>query len=208
MQLGFQLEGNLRIKAKTAVQAAQTIVDDELKKRGLRLNLQDVSQFVEEYSPRGAAWVLNFALDLFRPFSGGMGLRVARISDSQIEIVLPTRRHNLNSEGRIHEGALVTAAVEAAALLWKRHWNQGEVRFHLIEEQMQIHKADFQGNCRIRMELSETQRESVLGQLRFSNQSETHAIIFIYDDKDQLVGEIALKIKFVLIPALGSSVET
>ena len=59
-------------------------------------------------------------------------------------------------------------------------------------------------DCRIRMELPETTREVVLAEVRDNRESEADAELNVFDEHDQAVGSVNLKLKFKHTPALGA----
>jgi acyl-coenzyme A thioesterase PaaI-like protein len=105
-------------------------IEKNLKDRGLSLRPTDLAALVEGVAPKSTRVALGYALDFLRPFSAGMGFRVTRLSDRHVELVVPARKRNQDEEGRIHEGALWTAALEAARLLWLRHAPPGGFTVH------------------------------------------------------------------------------
>src|SRR5207253_9234403 len=95
-------------------------IEKNLKERGLSLRPTDLAALVEDVAPKSTRVILSYALDFLRPFSAGMGFRITRLSDRHVELVVPARKRNQDEEGRIHEAALFTGALEAARLLWLR----------------------------------------------------------------------------------------
>lgn len=178
-------------------------LESQLQTRGLRLNTSDITALLEEISPKASHAALGYAADLLRPFSVGMGLRISRLSDSQVEVVLPGRTRNKNEEGQMHEGAILAAAVEAARSLLQRHAPLGE--FKISSRKIEIE--NFQpssGELRFRLELSETLRESVLAELRKRRKSQLDLLVQAYDEKDFVVAEINLHLELHHTPSLSS----
>lgn len=199
MSKGIELEQNLRQQFQHAKEGLKT----QLEERGIRLSAADLAALLEEVSPKASHAALSYALDIVRPFSAGMGLRISRFGDTQVEMVIPARTRNLNDLKQMHEGAVVTAAIEAAKLLWMRHAPLGNFEITVVRVESDFFKVQ-SSDCRIRMELPETTREVVLAEVRDNRESESDAELNIFDEHDQAVGTVHLKLKFKHTPALGS----
>ena len=199
MSKGIELEQSLRRQ----VQEAKDGLKAQLDERGIRLSAADMAALLEEVSPKASHAALSYALDIIRPFSAGMGLRVSRLSDTQVEMVLPARSRNLTELKTMHEGAYTTAGIEAAKLLWMRHAPMGNFEISVGRIDLQIFK-DLSSDCRIRMELQETTRELVLAELRAHRESNSGVELKYFDENDQAVAELRLQLKFKHTPALAS----
>lgn len=174
-----------------------------LKDRGLSLRPTDLAALVEGMAPKSTRTALSYALDFLRPFSAGMGFRITRLSDRHVELVVPARKRNQDEEGRIHEGALLTGALEAARLLWLRHAPLGEFRVHLVRAHFQVLQ-DYTGDVRIRMELPEIQCETVLAQIRAQQKAETEMTLHFFDEKEKSVAEAIMTLQLKHIPGLNA----
>jgi acyl-coenzyme A thioesterase PaaI-like protein len=174
-----------------------------LTDRGLSLRPTDLAALVEGVAPKSTRVALSFALDLLRPFSAGMGFRVTRLSDRHVELVIPGRRRNQDEEGRIHEGALFTGAIEAARLLWLRHAPLGDFKVHLEDCVFHILQ-DYAGDLRVRMELPEMQVEKVLSQIRSRQVASTEVTLSFFDDKEKNVAEANLSLQLKHTPGLNA----
>ncbi|HWU42980.1 MAG TPA: YiiD C-terminal domain-containing protein [Bdellovibrio sp.] len=199
MSKGIELEQNLRQQLQHAKEELKTQLED----RGIRLSAADFAALLEEISPKASHAALSYALDKVRPFSAGMGLRISRLSDSQVEMVIPARTRNLNDTKSMHEGALSTAAIEAAKLLWMRHAPLGHFDISVTRLEAEFFKTASE-DCRLRMELSETTREVVLAELRDKREASTETELKIFDEHDQAVGSVILQLKLTHMPALGT----
>lgn len=200
MSKGIELEQTLRQQLKTA----QTEVKAQLAERGLRLDANDIAAFLEEVSPKASHAALSYAMDLVRPFSVGMGLRVSHLGDTQIEMVIPARTRNMTETRHLHEAALTTAAIEAAKLLWLRHAPLGNFEISVSRIEGQFFKQQGE-DCRLRMELPEAVREVVLAELRHHMESKADAVLNIFDENEQAVAEIHLTLKMKHTPTLSTS---
>lgn len=178
----------------------------QLEERGIRLNAVDLAAAIEGVSPKSSRMALSYALDLLRPFAAGMGFRIARLSDAQIEIMVPHRKRNLNEAQSLHEAALIAASTEAIKILWQRHAPLGAFEVFIEGLSFTQHRYCY-GDARIRIELAEPTRETVLASLRQRGQAESDSEVRIYDENDQAIAEINLKLKFKHTPALGAPEE-
>ncbi|WP_347357400.1 DUF4442 domain-containing protein [Bdellovibrio sp.] len=202
MSKGIELEQNLRQQLQNAKDGLKSQLED----RGIRLSAADLAALLEEVSPKASHAALSYALDIVRPFSAGMGLRISRLSDTQVEMAVPARTRNLNEVKTLHEGALTTAAIEAAKLLWARHAPMGTFDIHVSRLESEFFKVT-SDECRIRMELPETTREVVLAEIRDRRESKADAELKVFDSNDQAVAEFRLQMSFKHTPALSSGVE-
>lgn len=198
MSKGIELEQNLRQQFNQTKENFKS----ELQERGVRLSAADFAALVEEVSPKASHVALSYALDKIRPFSAGMGLRISRLSDFQIELVVPARTRNFNDTETMHEGAIMTAAIEAAKILWMRHALMGNFDMSVARIEATYLKS-LDRDCRVRMELSESHREMVLSELREKRESSSNCEIKVFDENEQTVGEIGLTLKMKHTPALG-----
>ncbi len=198
MSKGIELEQNLRQQ----FQQTKVRLQSELETRGIRLNAADFAALLEEVSPKFSHAALSYALDKIRPFSAGMGLRISHLSDFQIEIILPSRTRNLSETHVMHEGAIITAAVEAAKNLWMRHAFMGQLEISVDRIEATFLKSNL-GDFRLRMELPETHRELVLSELRDTRKSSSDCEIKVFDENEQTIGEVRLHLKFKHTPALN-----
>lgn len=198
MSKGIELEQNLRSQLQTAKEGIKT----QLESRGIKLNPADLAALIEDVSPNASNSALSYALDLLRPFSAGMGLRVSRLSDTQVEMVIPAKTRNMTENETLHEGALTTAAMEAAKLLWMRHALMGVFDVQITDVKAQFLKSE-KTDCRVRLELSEQQRELALGQVRDTRQGRSEMEVKIFDEQDQLVAEFVMTANLTHTPALA-----
>lgn len=202
MSKGIELEQNLRQQFQQVKQQAKDGLKTQLEERGIRLSAADFAALLEEISPKASHAALSYALDIVRPFSAGMGLRISRLSDTQVEMMIPARTRNLSDANTLHEGALTTAAIETAKLLWMRHAPLGNFAITVTRIEADFFKVQ-NSECRLRMELPETTREVVLAEVREQRDAAVDAEVKIFDEHDQAVGGIVLRLKFKHTPALA-----
>ncbi|MNL00328.1 hypothetical protein D3C87_1207590 [compost metagenome] len=198
MSKGIELEQNLRQQLQTAKDGLKS----QLEERGIRMSAADLAALLEEVSPKVSHAALSYALDVVRPFSAGMGLRVSRLSDTHVEMIIPTRTRNLNEQGFLHEGALSTAAIEAAKLLWMRHAPMGTFAIQVTKLEIELFR-ELSEEGRLRLEVPESTKEVVLAEVRDTRESEADADVRIADENEQTVAEVRMKLKFKHTPAIA-----
>ncbi|MNL29228.1 hypothetical protein D3C87_1509050 [compost metagenome] len=198
MSKGIELEQNLRQQLQTAKDGLK----NQLEERGIRMSAADLAALLEEISPKVSHAALSYALDVVRPFSAGMGLRVSRLSDTHLEMVIPTRTRNLNEDKMMHEGALVTAAIEAAKLLWSRHAPMGNFVITVTKIEFEMHR-ELLADGRLRIELPEATKEVVLSEVRDHRSSQAEAEVKVFDENEQAVADVRLHLQFKHTPALA-----
>lgn len=196
---GIELEQTV----KQGLSQAQDELKKQLEQRGIRLNPVDLAAMLEEVSPRTSRAALSVALDLVRPFSAGMGFRISRMSNEQIEMVIPDRTRNQNENGMIHEAASMAAAIEAVKLLWLRHAPIGEVEMKIKSTSMEIFK-DAKGELRVRLEIPEAARELILATVRQEKKATQDLHVQLLDTGDAAVAAIEVKLELHYNPSLAA----
>lgn len=179
----------------------QSQIKSELENRGLRMTATDVAALIEEMAPAASRATLSAAMDFLRPFTAGLGLRVSRLSDTQIEIIIPARTRNLNEDGAIHESVMNAAAIEAAKLLWLRHAPLGDFSMQVTAVQFEFHRAS-KSEVRVRLEIPETARENNLSQMRQGRESISEMSLRFVDVAEQEVAQATLRMQLRHRPAL------
>jgi hypothetical protein len=198
MAKGIEMEQKLRQQMSDAKDGLKAQLED----RGIRVSAADFAALLEDVSPKASHAALSYALDLVRPFSAGMGLRISHLADTHVEMVIPARTRNMSDTRSLHEGALLTAAIECAKILWTRHAPMGEFEISVTQIQSEFFKTETE-ECRVRMELTESQRESVLSTIRQVREASADNSVKIFDNNDQAVAEIQIALKFRHTPALA-----
>lgn len=199
MSKGIELDQKLRQQ----IQTAKAGIKSQLEERGIKLNAVDLAALLEEYSPQASNAALSYALDILRPFSSGMGLRVSNLADTHIEVVIPNRQRNMNENKVLHEGALQTAAIESAKILWMRHAPMGSFVIE-IEKMEAEHLGTTEDEARLRLEINDEQREMVLAQIRETREAKTECEVSCFDNYDQVLAKFKIAMKFKHTPSLES----
>ncbi len=173
--------------------ALKSDLQKELESRGLQFTMVDFAVLIEEVSPDRSRAALGFMLNFLRPFSAGMGFRVTRLSDTQIEMIIPCKFRNRNDQGQLHVATFLPAALEATQIFWQRHLD-GAVEIQLMSEVLKVHQMIAE-DARLRTEVSVAYREFVLSQLRESPCQMIEMKFQIYGSQDRLSAELDLKIQ-------------
>ena len=191
----------------TMLSDVQTKLRKSLEDRGIRLSPSDIAALIEEISPAASRSLLGVAMDFIRPFNLGMGFRVAQLTDTQVELVIPARVRNQDGNHQLHEGAIVAAGIEAIELLWDRHAPMGGIRSQIQSFEFRKLK-DCSGEARLKMELPESTRESALSSMRQFSEAQSELTAYVYSDQMHAVSEIRFKLKLQNKPGLTHSGET
>lgn len=199
---GIELEQGLR----KGLETRRDRLKKELETRGLRLSAADLAALLEDVAPAASRGALNAALEFLRPFTAGLGFRVARLADTQVEIVIPERPRNLSDDGRVHEGVCVSAGLEAARLLWERHAPLGRFETEVKSLSFEQHRRG-QGDLRVRLEVTETARENLLSQLRREREALSEMSLRFIDEGGQAVADMNLALKLKHTPSLEAPEE-
>lgn len=154
--------------------------------------VEEVSEAIDSKSPKT---VLNFALDVLKPYLRALGLRIARISEEQIEVILPEKFHNSGTfevgslDLQPDEGAICSAATFAFRQLWKRNSPKG--RFSISVQKLSFERVrEMRGDLSFRFELSKFTRETIFANLADKEKSESEFVIHVYNEAEQIVAEV------------------
>jgi hypothetical protein len=185
-------------------QELETWLEKQLAERGVKLQPTDVAEFVEKWTPKASQEALSYVLDVTKPFLMGLGFRISKLSQTQIEIVIPHRRKSLNDAGEIHEGILLSAGVEAVRWLWTKQSMLGQFHLDVLDIRWNKMKKT-QTLQKVRYEVDADQREVVLSNLRLNSQEDVDAYLHFYDENDQLTSELQMKVRLHHQPTLETS---
>ncbi|GIL17541.1 MAG: hypothetical protein BroJett040_12920 [Oligoflexia bacterium] len=160
--------------------------------------VEEVAGHLETPTPKAA---LNFALELLKPYLRSIDLRTSRLSPTHVEVIVPNKKKNLNENEEVDEGILLSSAIYAAELLWKKKQPEGGSTLRMTSAQIEILKPR-KTHLRLRTELSLIAREAIFAELAEKNESHQDFTVQIYDAEDQIVGQIFLKITLHYQPVL------
>lgn len=163
-----------------------------------------VIEFIEKWSPRGSKEALGYVLDVAKPFLMGLGFRISKLTETQIEIVIPYRQKSLNDQNEIHESILLAAGLEAVQWIWIKQFPVGQIQTQIQSYHWQKMKAA-QSEQRVRYSLEPDRREIILSNLRLNVQQELEATVCFFDENEQLTSELYFKMNLIHQPLLEST---
>lgn len=156
------------------------------------MKIQQVIDFVEDYSKPGFHAMWSFVVNVMRPFSSGMGLRVANLSPQQVEIVVPNWLRN-QDEKSLHEATYLTAAKEGLRL-WIQRLLGSSTTLEVKQFQMRVlHPVETQ--ARVTFQLDDTEKELFLHQLQQNEIIERNFVWTVTDENDLKCAEIEMKVQ-------------
>jgi len=151
--------------------------------------VEEVSEAIDAKSPKS---VLNFALDALKPYLKALGLRISRLSEEKIEVILPEKYHTTGTDEQPDEGAICSAASFAFRQLWRRNAPKG--KFSISIQKLNFEKIrNMKGDLSFRFELPKLSREAIFADLADKEQSDSEFVIHIYNGDEQIVGEIHIQ---------------
>lgn len=143
------------------------LIQGQLERSGFLVSRQEILDWLEHYSPQSSAGALGIFLNFFRPFTQGLGLRVSRLGDEDVEIVIPSKARNLNSKNLVHESLFAAASIEGAQLILQRHLG-GEIECQLKQLKIEI-RSGSPGDLRLALHWEAVARELFLRDFRQGN---------------------------------------
>ncbi len=156
------------------------------------MKIQQVIDFVEDYSKPGFHAMWSFVVNVMRPFSSGMGLRVANLSPQQVEIIIPNWLRN-KDEKTLHEATYLTAAKEGLRL-WIQRLLGPSTTMEIKQFQMKVlHPVETQ--ARVSFQLDDVEKELFLHQLQQKETIERNFIWNVTDEHEIKCAEIELKVE-------------
>lgn len=150
-----------------------------------------VSDVAEQVSSPRTKKALNSALDLFRPHVLSLGLRISVLSSSQIELLLPVKKRNLDEMERLLPGVQISAAIEAYKLLWQRNAPDGNFDIVIKSTKAQFFK-QAKTDLQLRGELAEISRETKWAELSKNKRTDHEMSLHFFDTQEQMVAEIEI----------------
>jgi hypothetical protein len=162
------------------------------------MKIQQVIDFVEDYSKPGFQAMWSFVVNVMRPFSSGMGLRVATLSPRNVELVIPNWLRNKDDQ-HLHEATYLTAAKEGLRL-----WTQRLLSDSVVTELKQIQIRNFhsiESDARVCFEMQDSEKEIFLHQLQQKQTIDQTFTWLVFNDSDMKCAEVELKLN-IQLPAL------
>lgn len=164
-------------------------------------NINNIAESLSKNLRTQGKYGLNLALDFIRPYFLSLGLRVAKLNSTQVEIVIPYKIKNLSGLNGIHEGVLVSTLIEGVHTLWNRNRPEGNFKVLVMGLGFSFLKP-LQSDLRLRIEMNEVSRENSLAQLQIAQQAEQEIIGKFYNQDEILVAEGQIQLKLTNTPEI------
>lgn len=159
------------------------------------MKIQQVIDFVEDYSKPGFQAVWSFVVNVMRPFSAGMGLRVSHLSPGHVEIVVPNWLRNQDDK-HLHEATFLTAAKEGQRL-WLQRILGPETKFEPLSYHIR-NLSSAEGEARVAFTFEDGEREVFLHQLQQKQNLEQNFLWLVRDEHEKACAEIEIKMQIYL----------
>lgn len=169
------------------------------------MKIKQVIDFVEEYSKPGFNAMWSFVINVVRPFSAGMGLRISQLGPQNVEVVIPYWLRN-QDEGPLHEATYLTAVKEGQRLWLHRLLGAG-VNFEVMSYQIRILQP-IVGEARAQFSFESHEVEIFLREIRQKQTLEPTFFWQIQDASEKKCVEIEMQLKLTVpqqIPQKSSS---
>jgi len=161
------------------------------------MKIQQVIDFVEDYSKPGFQAVWSFVVNVLRPFSAGMGMRISHLSPQHVELVIPNWLRN-QDEGALHEATFLTAAKEGQRL-WLQRLLGPETVFEIKNLNLRI-LSPAETSARVSFTFEDQEREIFLHQLQQKQDLEQNFVWQVRDENEKSCAEVEIKVK-ISVPA-------
>jgi hypothetical protein len=187
-------------KKWTNFQHIRTGLSKKLNKRILKVT-EAVEDFADHLDAKHPKQALNFALDLLKPYLQALGLRIAKLSEEQVEVIMPEKVLFQNSEHEHDEGAIVTAALFAYKTLWSKNAPKGNFQVQIKKVELEKVRAAT-GDLHIKILMSKLAREAVFADLADHNSATQEIQLQIYDINKQVVAQVQVSAMLKLAVSL------
>lgn len=159
------------------------------------MKIKQVIDFVEEYSKPGFNAMWSFVINVVRPFSAGMGLRISQLGPLNVEVVIPNWLRN-QDEGPLHEATYLTAVKEGQRLWLHRLLGSG-VSFEVLSYQIRIFQP-IVGEARAQFSFQPHEGEIFLKEIRQKQILEPTFFWQIHDASEKKCAEIEMQLKLTV----------
>lgn len=163
-----------------------------------------LASWIEDRSPWLSRRLMGAASNLAEPFTIGMGLKVDKLGEDFIEVVMPGNWRNQGEGGLIHTAALTALGESAARMFWEHHLDlrDAQVESKRVEVRILVRP---EGEMRAVFRLQEADREAILHQLRSKELISVDTQTLIYDKNGRLIAEVDVEWQLRRQLALGPS---
>lgn len=159
------------------------------------MKIQQVIDFVEDYSKPGFQAMWSFVVNIMRPFSAGMGMRISHLSPAHVEIVIPNWLRN-KDEQHLHEATFLTAAKEGQRL-WLQRMLGPQTQFEIKNFKLSV-LCPIETSARVSFTLEDAEREVFLHQLQQKQTIEQTFMWFVRDENEKACAEVEIKIQITM----------
>lgn len=173
-----------------------------MQQQGYNISFADFAYWLEKTSPKATQRVLSLALDLLKPYAGGLGLFPVFQSDDEFEFEIKARPRNLNSQGQLHIGALIGAAAEMCELFLQRHGPVAGFTFSSLEQQSEFEKSPLT-YAHLRLEWPAVERERTFLKLQKEKDLEIALEVLVFDRQQKYLGQIKFAYQLKYKPRLS-----
>lgn len=151
-------------------------------------NSDQLGALIEQKSPWLSRQILSLAseADLYQV---GMGIRVIKLDDNEVEAGLPRRKRSQTRSGGVHLGALVTLAEFTSHSFWARQLGTRQANLAVKECHIRILK-NVAERLSARMSVDGPSREMLLFKLRRDGTAEHDSLLRLYSQSGHLVAEV------------------
>lgn len=180
----FQQDFNRKLAVKTGIRWSQVF--------------DAVGEIVDSIQGRRTRALLNSALEFVRPHHLALGLRVARLSTTHVEVVVPQLAKTKTESGETDPGVLTSAGLMAVELLMRRTdlVDLGEMELQDLHFNRLV---PLKQEVRGRLELSKLAQETLRIDLRKNGESNLELQMIFFDADERRVADCQLnyRCKFV-----------
>ncbi len=165
-----------------------------------------VGEIVDSLQSRRARSLFNSALEFVKPHHLALGIRVARLSTTHVEVVIPILAKTKTETGELDPGVLTSAALMSVELLMRRTdlSDLGDM------EMLELHFSrllSMKREVRGRLELSKLAQETLRIDLRKSGQADLELQMIFFDADDRRVADCQLTYRCKFVQKLDWKVE-
>lgn len=157
-----------------------------------------VGEIVDAIQSRKTRALLNSALEFVKPHHLALGLRIARLSTTHVEVVVPVLAKTKTETGELDPGVLTSAALMSVELLMRRtdlsdlgDLELGQIQFSRL--------AALKQEVRGRLELPKLAQEALRVDLRKQGRADLELQMIFFDEDDRRVADCQMnyQCKFV-----------
>lgn len=150
--------------------------------------------------------VLGHIDALVQPNVSSLGIRLSKITDHSVEVILPDWWRTRNPDG-VDEGALLSTAMLAVKTLVGQTAMFASLPVNYGQIQMEKHRP-LGGRLRARSEWTHLQQESAWANLRNDGTEATQFRVGFFSDDEMKVAEIVVDVSFVLKASISHAPES